>query len=275
MLDPKNRLYNMVEVCLQCIKFRGLTNGLKVSYHYIVCRFFSKLIYTKTYDFLGLKVLFENSNSIAFMLMELFGMNVYYFKSASNSPVIIDLGANIGDSVLYFKWLYPKSIIYAFEPLPIAYNMLVNNVKLNNFKNVSTYNVGLGIKKQKLDFYSDQEGTSRISSINTESSHKISVQVNKLSSYKEITKLKRIDLIKIDVEGAELSILGDIKSILYKTEKVIMEYHLTEKVSDNSFDKIINILKEAKLKPTFTGYYRNSQNLGNPIAFLIIASKLI
>lgn len=273
MLDTKNRLFNMIEVCLQCIKYAGYPNALAIGYHYIVTRFFSKLVFTKTYNFLGLKVVFEDNNSVAHMLMELFGMNVYYFKTGSLSPVIIDIGANIGDSLIYFKWLYPKSKIYAFEPLPIAYNMMLKNVELNNFKNVNMFNVGLGNKNERIKFYSDKKGTSRLSSINKLEKESDEIQIKKLSSYKEITRLKKIDLIKIDVEGSEMSILEDIKSILINTKKVIIEYHLLPKVTDNSFDKIISILKEAKLNPTFTGFYRNTKNLGNPIAFLIIASK--
>src|SRR5687768_16131051 len=108
MFDRKNRFFNMDEVFIQCVKYQGILTALKVLYHYIICKFFPKLVFSKVYSFMGLKIIFDNSSSIAFMLMELFGLNLYYFKSKIKNPVIIDLGANIGDSVLYFKWLYPK-----------------------------------------------------------------------------------------------------------------------------------------------------------------------
>ena len=40
----------------------------------------------------------------------------YYFHTDKENPVIIDAGANIGDSMIYFKYLYPQATIYSFEP---------------------------------------------------------------------------------------------------------------------------------------------------------------
>lgn len=215
------------------------------------------------------------------MFLELFGLNLYYFKSETDSPVIIDVGANIGDSIIYFKWLYPNAKIYAFEPLAVAYNMLEKNVKINNFKNVFAYNVALGNTEKTIQLFSDAKGTSRLSTINKSASKQNlkkdakfqQIIIKKLSSYKKIMALKKIDVLKIDIEGAEGAVFDDLQSVLIKTEKVIVEYHMVPDVRDNSFDKIISVLKKFKFKPTFTGLYRNTHNEGNPIAFLIVATR--
>lgn len=280
-ISAKNRLFNFLEVILQCIKYQGFLTAIRVAYHYIVCRFFSKLIFSKTYNFLKFKIVFQDSNSIAHMFLELFGLNVYYFKSDTESPVIIDIGANIGDSVIYFKWIYPKSTIYAFEPLANAYSLLEQNVRINDFKNVYTYNVGLGHKEQTIRLFSDTKGTSRLSTINKNASDENlkkdrkfqEIKIKKLSSYKEIQDLKNIDLLKIDIEGAEGFLFEDLEFILKKTKKTIIEYHMIPNIKENSFDKIVSLLKNFNFKPTFSGFYRNTYNEGNPIAFLIIAKK--
>ena len=67
---------------------------------------------------------------------EIIEKNIYQFKSSNDSPVIIDCGANIGMSVVYFKRLYPKSKLIAFEPDPTLFEMLSKNIKNFNFDNV-------------------------------------------------------------------------------------------------------------------------------------------
>ena len=47
---------------------------------------------------------------------ELFCKEMYQFNSLSDEPVILDCGSNIGLSVLYFKTIYPKAKVWAFEP---------------------------------------------------------------------------------------------------------------------------------------------------------------
>ncbi|EKD85576.1 MAG: methyltransferase FkbM family [uncultured bacterium] len=279
-MDLKNRTFSFIEMFVQCVKYRGFFAGLKISYHYIFCRFFPSLVKNKTYKFLGYKMKLANIEKFAHILFELFGINVYYFKSLKKNPVIIDIGANIGDSILYFKWLYPDSKIYAFEPLPIAYQLLQKNIINNHLKNVYAFNVGLGSNEKKIKIYSDLEGTSGSSTINKKASGSQlknskyqDVKIVKISNLKEIKALNKINLIKIDIEGAEADLLDDLKNILPKTDRVIFEYHVVPNISENSFDKIVKILRESQFSLSFSGFYRFTNNESNPFAFLIFASK--
>src|SRR5436190_6322828 len=69
-------------------------------------------------NFFGYKVKGYDYSALSFLFNEVFISNDYYFKSSPRQPVIIDCGANIGMSVLYFKKLYPQSKIIAFEANP-------------------------------------------------------------------------------------------------------------------------------------------------------------
>ena len=66
----------------------------------------------------------------------------------------IDCGAYIGDSALMFIKDYKPSTVYSFEPLLNNYNFLLENIKLNNLKNVFPINKGLGEKNSTVNFYS-------------------------------------------------------------------------------------------------------------------------
>jgi FkbM family methyltransferase len=277
----KDRLFSLIETIIQCIKYQGFFTGLMITFHYIKLRFFSQFIKSDIYNFLGYKLSYLDINQVAHIFFEVFGQNIYYFKSETQAPVIIDIGANIGDSVIYFKWIFPKSKIYAFEPLPNAFNLLRKNIELNNFKNVHIYNFGLGDKESTVKLYSDKIGTSGSSTTNKKTSdYKLKsdiqehiIKIRKLSYFKEISQYKKIDLIKIDIEGAEGLLLAELEKVLPKTEKIIMEFHVIPDISQNSFDKLITLLRKHHFRLSFAGFYRNSNNISNPFAFLLRGDK--
>lgn len=278
-INQKDRIFGFLEMLLTCLKYHNILIAFKIGIYYIKAK--HKLTGKKEFQFFNFKIKFLNPQSVTNMLFELFGTNEYYFKSDKTNPVILDIGTNIGDSIFYFKWLYPASVIYAYEPHPEAYSLLVENVKNNSLSNVFTYNFALSNRDEKLSLYSDHNSTydasttiknlanSRFNNNNEED--KIICQ--RISGVKEILNLDEIDLIKIDIEGSEGRLFSDIQSALVKTKQVILEYHFMTNTEENSFDHIINVLMENNFTPTVFGLYRNCNNLSNPNVFLVSAIK--
>ena len=66
--------------------------------------------------FLGKEIRIVDIASFNFLKLELFEHQIYKFKCDTETPYIIDCGANIGLSIIYFKLLFPKAEIIAFEP---------------------------------------------------------------------------------------------------------------------------------------------------------------
>lgn len=168
-----------------------------------------------------------NFQTLEYLIIETFLSNQYFFRSNDKVPVIIDCGASIGDTALYFKSIYPKAKILTFEPDPESYNFLKQNISANQLKDVETYNVALSSKAGTIPFYPEEgAGVLLSSTIKGRGGHKrIEVKSQKLSSY--IKKLQKIDLIKIDVEGGEVDIINDLVSTntLTKCPHYIIEYH--------------------------------------------------
>lgn len=277
-MNTKNRLLSLLENFIQGVKFHGIYVSLLIHFHYLRSKYFAKTIRNNKYNFLGMKVEFYDIQSLRNMLFELFGFNSYYFESKNKKPVILDIGANIGDSIIYFKWLYPKSKIFAFEPLLKAYELLQKNIKNNSFKNVTAYNAGLGKSQRTEIIYSDQIGTSTASTIYQNASiakansvSKQIIQIKRINEYPEITSLPKIDLLKIDIEGSESELFTDLKPILSITDKTIIEFHLAPKIVVNSFDNIVQILSGQFKELSIIGLYRNSNNTSNTDVFLITA----
>src|SRR5215471_7593686 len=68
-----------------------------------------------------------DASSFIWMYREIFDLEIYRFNAKTKRPYIIDCGANIGLSVLYFKQLYPESQIVAFEPDEAVFAVLSRN----------------------------------------------------------------------------------------------------------------------------------------------------
>ena len=176
--------------------------------------------------FLSYKIFGYHYNTLAFLIKEIFLSNDYCFKPSTRKPVIIDCGSNIGVSVLFFKNLFPDAKIIAFEANPYAFKMLDKNVNANNLKNVESHNIALYDKETELSFFIGDEGP-LLGSVREDRGGKIhlKIQAQKLSYY--LDNLETVDLIKMDVEGAEVNIINDLieTATINKAKEYIIEYH--------------------------------------------------
>lgn len=144
--------------------------------------------------------------------------------SSLKDKSIVDVGAYVGDSVFVLNQLKPKHI-YAFEANPKNYDMLKQTIKLNNLSNVIPENTALGDKVNGKIFISDDEACSSIS--NADGSNMIACKMTTLDDYVEKHPDMEVNLIKVDIEGAEQSFLkGAIKTLKKHKPVLIMSiYH--------------------------------------------------
>lgn len=167
---------------------------------------------------------FYFSDSLGFLhsLEEVFKEGNYDFKSKNNEPYIIDAGANIGLSVIYFKKLYPNSKIVAFEPDPEIFKLLKENIISFGLKNIDIRNSAAWIEDTKLEFYSEGSlaGSTEIDFINK--NQKILVKAER---FKNWLSGNFVDFLKIDIEGAENVLIFDLESELKNVEHLFIEYH--------------------------------------------------
>lgn len=119
------------------------------------------------------------------------------------SMCFFDVGANIG----YYSVVAAARCerVYAFEPVPRLFESLCENVELNPAVNISPQRVALSGHTGSTKFFVVNDcGNQGLSSLNESAgAQEITVQAQSLDDFVREQKVKRIDLMKVDVEGAE------------------------------------------------------------------------
>ena len=150
---------------------------------------------------------------------EIFADEYYLFKTDSRQPVILDCGANIGMSILYFKKLYPHSRIIAFEAEPEISRLLDFNLRANQIRDVEIISKAVWKDNDGIWFGSEAADSSSIYS----TAEKKLVPSVRLRDF--LNAEKQIDFLKIDIEGAETAVLDDCRDSLRHVQNLFVEFH--------------------------------------------------
>ena len=177
-------------------------------------------------NFLKYKITGFSYSTLQYLINEIFIDKEYFFTVDAEMPIIIDCGSNIGISIIYFKNLYPKAEILAFEADPYVFKILNKNITENNL-DVTLNNCALCNSNEPVSFYMCNDLWNLKGSILEQRGgiNKVEVEGRKLSSF--ISKYKKIDLIKIDIEGAEIEVIDDLyeQKILGIANNYLIEFH--------------------------------------------------
>ncbi len=164
-------------------------------------------------------------NDLAFGFMEMFVKEEYGVALPTATPSIIDCGANIGLAMLYFKARYPGAKVLCFEPNPAGADLVERHIRENNLRDVAVQRAACGAAPGEASFFVNATD-SILSSFDRERAKadaEIKVPVVRLSEFIQAP----VDLLKIDVEGAEWAIFEDLIAAgkMPLIRSLIVEYH--------------------------------------------------
>jgi FkbM family methyltransferase len=155
------------------------------------------------------------------------------------NPIVIDVGANTGQTIDFILSLNPSAEIYSFEPTPDLIEGLKDRYKER--KNVQIIDIALADRKGEMDFFTSafsptnsllEPNTSiyaELGSIYYEplsNSKKVKIKVDTFDAWYSINgKSKMIDLMKIDTQGTECEVLkGSILNLNTNVKAVCLEF---------------------------------------------------
>lgn len=206
----------------------------------------------------GLSLIVPDTASFLSAYKEIFVNSVYAFDFNSPSPRILDLGANIGLSVLFFKRMYPKSIITAFEADPYIFKYLRKNIIGNGYSDVTIVNRAIWDEHTTLRFQSDKADGGRVIC-----SDNGGIQVEAID-IGEYLKSHPVDFLKMDIEGAEEVVLPACREHLRGISYLFVEYH-SQVGKKQVLADIIHIMTEAGFR-----VHLHPPVIYNPAPFLAV-----
>ncbi|MBU0708381.1 FkbM family methyltransferase [Patescibacteria group bacterium] len=210
------------------LKLRILFCYILLTVKYLVFRGFLKREVVSE-RFLDFKVFFFTYDSFYHLFREIFVHQPYYFnfENGTDGPVIVDCGSNIGLATLYFKFLYPDSEIYCFEPDGQTFDLLKKNIETNDLKNVHLKKAAVYLKDGEAKFYVDK---------NDPASWGMSLLPGRLSDplvrrvpTVALSRFIRdeVDYMKVDIEGAETVVIKELADagVIENIKEMVIEYH--------------------------------------------------
>ena len=172
----------------------------------------------------GSRVLLRSNAVDCKLLVEVFG-GVYALPAKQRPKRIMDLGANIGLSALYFHRQFPEASIACIEPAPKNFSMLTRMVALNALP-ATLFDCAIGPSAGSTALYDTADPSCCTLLPNGESSdNQITVQLKTIPEIMEVLHWDRIDLLKIDIEGYERVVLRDNADWLSRISCIVGEIH--------------------------------------------------
>lgn len=144
--------------------------------------------------------------------------------------MVVDIGAGVGDFSILAAYSHPETQVFAYEPFPGSFKLLERNLIQNDLDNISAHQQAVWGQSGNLTL--DLSGgeplqlTSRKKEFWDGQKQVLSVQALTLQEILKFHSIERVDLLKLDCEGAEYSILMEAPiDVLERIDRIIMEVH--------------------------------------------------
>jgi FkbM family methyltransferase len=154
---------------------------------------------------------------------DIFVKRTLAFTASTPAPRILDCGANVGLASLFFHRLYPKARITAFEADPALFDILSGNLRVNAAGAVEARHAALWTSTGTLTFQCEGSDSGMISALpGAVNGRATTVPSLRL---RDVLAEGPVDLLKLDIEGAEDAVLADCEPVLHTVKAIVMDLH--------------------------------------------------
>jgi len=223
---PFAKKIDIVKALIQ-IKFAGLFKNANQLYQFNIGKYQIDCFYSR-YN--------------VFLVKEIFVDQIYSVKKNIEINSILDLGSNIGLSVIHFKTRFPLATIHAYEPDKNSFRLLKKNTTQNNLKQIYINEAAVSTESGFLYASESLEKASVNSRFvkdgNDEANRVVSKNINEVLN-------GNFDVVKMDIEGGEWALFRKIvdENLITKANHWFVEFHNKEE-NKKQFEDIINCFCE-------------------------------
>lgn len=214
------RLFNLLLEYKKIIGVRGLISLIRSK----VTK--KKIKFNFSCDKLMHDLTIRMPSSDAWVFKQVFIDEEYKFQTKKDPNVIVDAGANVGYASIYFASLFPNAKIIALEPENNNYALLCENVK--KYKNIIPVQGALWCESTKINICDEglgEWGFMTFSIDNAKKNIEHLVDAYTVDSLMEKYELSKIDILKIDIEGAEKEVFENTEKWINSVDSLIVELH--------------------------------------------------
>lgn len=170
--------------------------------------------------------------------------------------VIIDIGAGIGRELNFFeRKIKNNGKIFCIEASPRSFKKLELLKQKNIFNNCYTFNLAISDKNEEI--WMEEEENYLINKINKEAKG-IKIQAKTLDKFVSDNNIPRVDLLKVNIEGAEYEMVDGMKDSVGIIKNIAVSCH--DFLIDGKEDKIRKKVESFLIKNDFEFFYRNTGN---------------
>ncbi len=193
----------------------------------------------------------------------------YYLPKGLDPEIILDIGSNTGIASIYFAMQYPSAKIYAFEPVPHNFNLLSKNIE--GYGSIRAFPFALGKEDGKFQIKYSSAGYNlggfSFYHLGVNESRKVEVEQKNLRSCLLEIGIKKVDLIKIDTEGAEYEILTSLDpKMLQEVDWIVGELHGIRDFEVLAYlSQFFNIQAKKSLKKRHFMFYAKNKEIMSKI----------
>lgn len=174
----------------------------------------------------GKKFVFRPEEPDVNLMKSIFQFQEYALPLKNFSPkLILDCGGNIGCAAVYFANVYPNSKIYSIEPEKNNFKLLKYNT--SQYKNITPINSAVWDKETFIRVEDKGYGTWGFMTFETAKDDPAAFTTVTVSKLLKESGCNEIDLLKVDIEGAEKEVFGavDVDEWLSKVNVITIELH--------------------------------------------------
>ena len=174
---------------------------------------------------LGRAFAFLDARAFCELYRSIYIREIYRFEPRRPSPLVLDCGANIGLATRYFKQVMPDARVMAFEPDAVAAGALMRNLDFGGIDDVQVRNQAVWVFDGQVAFARGPIDRGRVAG-HIVDEHREEEGVDGVPCVRLRDLLvEPVDLLKLDIEGAEVDVLDDCGDRLDLVERLFVEYH--------------------------------------------------